>query len=363
VAVGEDTTAHPQPGLLLVWGPNGARHTLFAVDDTLALGRPLLERVGVDDTQVSRQHCELRRVGDEWEVNEIGSRNGTFVDGARVLMMRGAFSVLRIGQCLFLPVDDVTALAEGVLRRDGVISGARLRATWRAVDHAAQTGRALLVTGENGTGKELAAHRFHRAGPSGGGPFVPVHCAALPSDLAERALFGDDDPAGVAGHLRAAHRGVLFLDEVDALALDIQARLLRFLATGEVGAQPPTSVDARVCLATDRDLPSQIAGGHFREDLYRWLARSMLVMPPLRERREEIGWLIADTLRGIDAVMTVHPLLVEQCLLRPWPGNVRELAAAVRTAAGRAHGANRREVGPEDLDPTAGAALDATRPT
>jgi transcriptional regulator with PAS, ATPase and Fis domain len=267
-----------------------------------------------------------------------------------------------VGRTVVIAVDDVRAFEGATVATTGGVVGPTLRAAWSAVERAARGGRSLLVTGESGVGKELAARAFHRA--SGvSGELVAVNCAAIPAGLAERLLFGTRKGAysgadrDADGYLAAADGGTVFLDEVAELDLDVQAKLLRVLETGELlalGAARPRAVQLRVVAATLRDLRAAVAAGRFRDDLYYRIGRPEVRLPPLRERLEEIPWLVAEAIasRGLPA----HPSLIEACLLRPWPGNVRELIAEAARAAHAAAEDDRPAVRAEELDEQAGRA-------
>ncbi|MBP8806383.1 MAG: sigma 54-interacting transcriptional regulator [Kofleriaceae bacterium] len=366
--------AGPVPGAVVVWSDRTPRLIALRIPPAgLVLGRETLAEA--HDDRMSRQHARLAWAGDHVRVADLGSRNGTYVNGrqiASIELAAPAPTVIRIGRTVLIAVADVRAF-EGpsakVTLDDGVV-GPTLRATWSAVERAARGGRSLLVTGESGSGKELAARVFHRA--SGvAGEVVAVNCAAIPAGLAERLLFGTRKGAysgadrDAEGYLAAADGGTLFLDEVAELDLEVQAKLLRVLETGELlalGAARPRPVQLRVVAATLRDLRGAVAAGRFRDDLFYRIGRPEVRVPPLRERLEEIPWLCAQAVapRGLPA----HPALIEACLLRPWPGNVRELNAEVARAAHEAIEANQPAVRVEDLDeqagrPTAAAAAPA----
>jgi transcriptional regulator with GAF, ATPase, and Fis domain len=244
---------------------------------------------------------------------------------------------------------------------------------YRQIDLIATTGESLLIVGESGAGKELAARRFHGAGSRPGAPFVAVNCATIPKDLAERLLFGarrgaySGAVADADGYIQAAHGGTLFLDEVVDLELANQTKLLRVLENREVqalGATKPQRVELRVCVAAQRDLRQEVALGRFREDLYFRIGRPELRLPPLRERPEEIPWLIDAALREFvtnlktrESRLSLSAGFVEACLLRPWPGNVRELRAEVRSAARRAVQEGAALIAPQHLGEQAGRAM------
>jgi DNA-binding NtrC family response regulator len=210
----------------------------------------------------------------------------------------------------------------------------------------ARSGCSVLLLGETGTGKELVARALHEQGPRAGGPFVAHNMAATPADLAESVFFGHVKGAfsGAAGEhpglFEQAHGGTLFLDEVDSFPLPLQAKLLRALESARVrrvGGVSERLVDVRVIAATAADLETLVARGGFRADLYYRLRQLELVLPTLRDRREDIPLLVSHFLAELEKSAGLRPRLapatLERLLAHDWPGNVRELRNAVRAAA------------------------------
>ncbi|MEM1149593.1 MAG: sigma-54 dependent transcriptional regulator [Pseudomonadota bacterium] len=204
----------------------------------------------------------------------------------------------------------------------------------------------VLITGESGTGKEVCAHFIHNHSDRAEGPFVALNCAALPRELMESEIFGHVRGAftGAAsdrtGAARAADGGTLFLDEVGEMDIALQAKLLRFLQTGEVkrvGSDAVNTVDVRIVCATNRNLPNDIAAGGFREDLYYRLNILSLHMPPLRTRGSDI-LALAEHFRAVFAeeegksTPEFDPRALEALANYAWPGNVRELQNIIRRA-------------------------------
>jgi two-component system, NtrC family, response regulator HydG len=251
------------------------------------------------------------------------------------------------------------------------------RAVLETLSQAAPTSATVLLVGESGTGKELAARLVHDRSPRATGPFVPIHCAAIPESILESELFGYERGAFTGatgrkeGRFERADGGTLFLDEVAEMAPSVQVKLLRVLQDGVVdrlGSTVPVRVDVRIVAATNKDLEKQVASGAFREDLYYRLAVLTVRLPPLRERREDVPLLAASFLRRLAskhgrAVSAFSPAAQAALEAASWPGNVRELLHAVERAVILAHG-ERIEVGdlPEsvrDAVPTGGAASPA----
>ncbi|GAB6851861.1 sigma-54-dependent transcriptional regulator [Paraburkholderia kururiensis] len=225
-----------------------------------------------------------------------------------------------------------------------------MRDVQKRIGRAAATNSTVLITGETGTGKEVAARVLHRASARAGGPFVAVNCAAIPDDLLESELFGHARGAFTgaqsdrAGRFEEAHGGTLFLDEVGDMPLAMQAKLLRVLQERQVtrlGTNRVVTVDVRVVAATHRDLPSMVAAGTFRQDLLFRLDVIPLHMPPLRERVADILPLAEHFLSSASSgTQRKHLSADAQRLLATfaWPGNVRELANAVERASALAPG-------------------------
>ncbi|MCC4603152.1 sigma-54-dependent transcriptional regulator [Xanthomonas campestris] len=210
-----------------------------------------------------------------------------------------------------------------------------MRTVHKRIGLAAASDLAVLITGETGTGKELAARALHRASTRANAPFVAVNCAAIPLELMESELFGHRKGAfsGASsdrlGLIREADGGTLFLDEIGDMPLPMQAKLLRFLQEGEVtplGGSGPQKVDVRVLAATHRDLAACVADGRFRSDLRYRLNVVPIELPPLRERGQDILLLAQHFLRsGTGRAQGLSPAAQERLLAHRWPGNVREL--------------------------------------
>jgi Nif-specific regulatory protein len=253
-------------------------------------------------------------------------------------------------------------LSEG-LAHDLVGESPRMKEVYRLLGRAAATDSTVLLRGESGTGKELAARALHQGSPRAGKPFVAVNCATFSETLLESELFGHERGAftgAVArkiGKVEAADGGTLFLDEVGEIPLPLQAKLLRFLQERElerVGSPRTHSVDVRVVAATNRDLEKALREGSFREDLYYRLNVITLLLPALRERKEDVP-LLASHFAALTSRRLGRPVAgftpeARACLLRyDWPGNVRELANAVERALVLGEGSLIR---PEDLPET-----------
>jgi transcriptional regulator with PAS, ATPase and Fis domain len=372
-APGPAGRAAPTPGVVAVWSGKRAVLTPIAVDSpAITIGRGEDADVTIDDRRMSRRHAELSRGNGRWKVRDLDSHNGTFVDGAQIsgTVERAEVAMIRTGDTLFIACADLRRFHNASIQLDDAVVGPTLRAAYDEIAAAARGGANLHIIGETGSGKELAARRFHAAGPKPNGPFVAVNCAAIPVALAEGLLFGTKKGAYSGadadrdGYFAGADGGTLFLDEIGELSADVQAKLLRVLENREVtalGATKPRAVDVRVVSATHRDLRTAVAEKAFREDLYYRLARPWVSVPALRDRKEDIPYLAVRAIAKVPGKLAVHASLVELLLLRPWPGNVRELMAELADAAGRAVAANADAVTADHLAGDAGTAI--TTPT
>lgn len=220
----------------------------------------------------------------------------------------------------------------------------------------------ILLLGETGTGKELFAQMIHQASPRSKGPFMAVHCAAIPANLLESELFGHEKGAFTGanerrvGRFESANGGTLFLDEIGEIDATTQIKLLRFLETRSVerlGSHKSISLDLRLVCATNRDLRQMVADGKFREDLYYRLSVVPLRLPPLRERKDDIPLLLAHYLKKFARDNKADEAKLSPAALIPlaayaWPGNIRELRNACENLSVLQAG---RTVEPKDLDP------------
>jgi DNA-binding NtrC family response regulator len=220
-----------------------------------------------------------------------------------------------------------------------VWASAAMREVMAQVEHVAASETRVCIRGETGTGKELIARTLHEKSARRGGPFVSLNCAAIPAELVETELFGHEKGSftGAAGRhigkFEQAHRGTLFLDEIGDMPITMQAKLLRVLEEGEmerIGGDKPITVDVRVVVATHRNLEEHVRLGTFREDLYHRVFVFPIVVPPLRERREDIRALAEHFVRQLSEQnnwkpKSFSPDAIAELERYFWPGNVREL--------------------------------------
>jgi len=301
----------------------------------------------LSETTVSRTHVELELVAEGVAVRDLGSRNGTFYFGQRIEKV-----VLSIGTRIKVGGVSVAIEADGdALSNLPPFSGTsysgllgssmamrRLFATLERLEGSLAT---VLVEGESGVGKELVAAALHQQSRVARGPFVTLNCGALPREVLQSELFGHRKGAFTGavearqGAFESAHGGSLFLDEIGELPLDVQPALLRAIELGEVravGDDKPRKVRVRLIAATNRDVEAEVRAGRFRQDLFFRLAVIRLLVPPLRERREDIEPLALAFARdhGHDALPSQ---VLESLKAGGYPGNVRELKNAVEAYA------------------------------
>jgi DNA-binding NtrC family response regulator len=233
----------------------------------------------------------------------------------------------------------------------------KLQEVLRILERAAPTDSTVLILGESGTGKELAAQIVHAQSSRRDGPFLPLHCAALPRETLESELFGHEKGAFTGAHAakkglyEEADGGTLFLDEVGEVPPDMQVKLLRVLETGtffHLGSTKPRRADVRIVAATNRDLGREMREARFREDLYYRLNTIVVTLPPLRERPEDILFLARHFLEAYASLgrKTFSPRSEAALLAYSWPGNVRELQHAIQRSLILSAG---EVIEPEDL--------------
>ncbi|MFO0686268.1 MAG: sigma 54-interacting transcriptional regulator [Sandaracinus sp.] len=329
----------------VVDGPDRGSSALSRAE-TLTIGTAEGNDLVLTDRTVSRFHLELARGEDGVEVRDLGSTNGTGFEGARLSrawVPPGA--VLALGHTRVRVDDDARVTVE--LHEDGSFGGlvgrtAVMRRLMARVRKAAASDVAVLVVGESGTGKELVARALHEESARHAGPLVTVDCGALAPALVASELFGHERGAFTGadaqhvGAFERAHRGTLFLDEIGELSAELQPVLLGALERGRfrrVGGRKDVEVDVRVVAATHRDLRGEVNAGSFRLDLYYRLAVVTLLVPPLRERAEDVPVLVEHFLReaGHEGPVTsaFAPDAMASLAAHRWPGNVRELRNVV----------------------------------
>ncbi len=344
--------------LVVLEGPDQGREAIMS-GTTFAIGGEPGNDLVLSDPSVSRRHAELVRSPDGLLFRDLGSTNGSFLGAHRVkeaFVAPGARLKLGRTAVLLAPCEDVLLVFPTQETSFGALHGASLpmRRLFGVLAKVATTDITLLIAGETGTGKELAARALHEHSKRATGPFMPLDCGALDRDLAGSDLFGHEPGAFTgatgrrAGIFEQAKGGTVFLDEIGELPLELQPKLLRVLEQREVrrlGASVYLPVDVRVVAATHRNLEEMVAAGTFRGDLFYRIAQVQTCLPPLRERLEDVP-LLCDrlvasareagmapaSLKGVSA----EALSVLSCVA--WKGNVRELRNVIDRAAALSSG-------------------------
>ncbi|MBI5534824.1 MAG: sigma 54-interacting transcriptional regulator [Deltaproteobacteria bacterium] len=348
-------------GAVLVFSENPSEQVPrgFELAAACRIGRDTTAEIPINDTQASRLHASLTPSPGGVHVADLGSRNGTWVNGAR-LSSHGAFApvgaMVRCGRSLLRIVDDVAPFeVRAPSGFESLVGGPAMGAVRELIRTIAPLPHSVLLLGETGTGKEVVAGALHAASGRRG-ELVSVNCGAMPAELVESELFGHARGAFSGsdrqrtGLFRAADRGTLLLDELGELPLAAQAKLLRAMEQHEVrpvGEDRPIPVDVRVIGATNVNLEQAVAKGAFRADLFHRIAVWQIPLPALRERIEDVPLLAKHFLADEPVTFSVEAM--EKLMLCSWPGNVRELRNAVTTAAARARAARRSAIGVEQL--------------
>ncbi|MBA3820284.1 MAG: sigma 54-interacting transcriptional regulator [Deltaproteobacteria bacterium] len=311
----------------------------------------------IADGAMSKFHCELRITEGSAFVRDLGSRNGTLVDRVPVLeapLRDGATLMLGRTQLRFDIGTKQVPITLSPRDRFGRLRGGSvpMRAVYAVLEAAAGSGTTVLLQGESGTGKDLAAESIHAESARSAGPFVIVDCGAIPPNLLEAELFGHEAGAFTGasapriGAFEAAAGGTLLLDEIGELALDLQPKLLRAIDRREIqrlGSAQRIAVDVRVIAATNRNLKEEVNARRFRSDLYFRIAVLVVTLPTLRERSADIPALVEAILERLgehDSEIgrsLMHGELLPELLRHSWPGNVRELRNYIEAAIVRQH--------------------------
>jgi transcriptional regulator with GAF, ATPase, and Fis domain len=357
------------PGLVLLYARN---YEQFApaypfTKPAVVIGRDPGADVCVPEQAVSRYHARITRQGERWVLSDLGSRNGTMVDGAFIAsdVELEHLHEIRVGDAIFkfvaaaadqyagYHIDGRTfGSAAGRAPRSvtALVGGWQMSHIAEELERIAPTQLSCVILGETGTGKEVAAREVHRVSGRRGS-LQAINCTAIPHNLLESELFGyrrgafsgaDRDKPGL---ITLANGGTLFLDEIGDMPLEAQAKLLRVLQSREVfplGATAPERVDVRVVCATHRNLQRDVKEGKFRGDLFARVSEHLVLLPPLRERKEDILRLVqlfaARYGDGRSTALTFSFSFMVALLHYDWPFNVRELESCVKRAVVLAEG-------------------------
>ncbi len=332
----------------------------------------------LSDLTVSRNHCEVAVEGSRYVLRDLESTNGTTLNGTSILeAVLSPGSRIRVGETelLFEPRKKWERVSESKIDHFGELYGTSgvMRSVFGLLAKVAPTSLSVVISGETGTGKELAARALHHKSARNHKPFVVVDCGAISHNLIESELFGHErgaftgaDRARV-GAFELADGGTVFLDEIGELPIELQPKLLRVLErkeTKRLGSSSTTHVNVRVLAATHRHLIKMIQESTFREDLYYRLAEVVIKLPPLRSRKEDVPLLAERMVRAqTDAqqqrVLGLAPDAVQELQSRQWPGNVRELRNVIKRACALA---SSEYLSLQDIRVSAGLTAGSERP-
>ncbi|ACY16455.1 sigma 54-interacting transcriptional regulator [Haliangium ochraceum] len=335
--------------LVVVKGPQRGTEYLIAAD-RIRVGKAAGNDLVVTDETVSREHFEIVRDAKGYLLRDLGSTNGTFLDGAEIkeaYLRAGSVVAAGATELKFTPFEERIEILPSERESLGEMVGRSLqiREIFGLVERIAPTDATVLIEGETGTGKDLIARALHALSPRREQPFIVVDCGAVSGTLIESELFGHEKGAFTGavstrqGAFELAHGGTVFLDEMGELSLDLQPKLLRVLEQREfrrVGGSKTIQADLRVIAATRKDLRSEVEKGKFREDLYFRLNVVPMVAPPLRERKGDIPLLVEHFLDKLTPAGAQRPALgddtVAALTAHDWPGNIRELRNIIERA-------------------------------
>ncbi len=333
--------------LVVLKGPERGREQVVS-SDVIRVGKAPDSDLVITDETVSRAHFEIVRDAKGYLVRDLGSTNGTYLDGAEIreaYIRAGSIIGAGAAEMKFSPYEErIEILPSESSELGGMVgSSSAMRSIFGLIERIAKTDATVLIEGETGTGKDLIARTLHEYSRRSEGPFVVVDCGAVAGALIESELFGHERGAFTGasaarqGAFELADGGTVFLDEIGELALDLQPRLLRVLEQREirrVGGSKPMKVDLRVVAATRKDLRSEVEKGKFREDLYFRLHVVPITSPPLRERRGDIPELARRFVRELapDAGEAFSEETLAALASHDWPGNVRELRNVIERA-------------------------------
>ncbi|MGH7280007.1 MAG: sigma 54-interacting transcriptional regulator [Polyangiaceae bacterium] len=355
------TEVQPRPGIVLLYAPNFDQLYPAYVfsSNVVVVGRDAANPICIPEQAVSRQHARFSSVQDAWILWDLGSRNGTIVNGAfirehalehldEVRVGDAVFKFVETGAERFVPyrIDGAMFAPRKSEKLTDLVGGAQVDFIAADLERIAPTELSCMILGETGTGKEVAARALHQISGRRGS-FQAINCAAIPQALLESELFGyrrgafsgaDRDKPGL---VKLADGGTLFLDEIGDMPLEAQAKLLRVLQAHEVfplGGTTPEKVDIRVVCATHRDLFGLVKSEKFRGDLFARLNEHAVKLPPLRERKEDLYRLCHFFLArfGQQAVTFTFSAMVA-LIHYDWPFNVRELESCIKRAVALAN--------------------------
>lgn len=336
--------------LLVISGPLQGEEYVVS-KSSFTIGSGTTNDLPLRDTTVSRRHCEILLTPQGYTIRDLGSTNGTFVQGVRVteaFLDKGTEFQMGHTRVVFCPSQGALEYTISANERFGALLGVSpaMRRVFHLAETYAPTDANILIEGETGSGKEVLAEEIHRHSPRAAKPFVVIDCASLSRELVASELFGHTrgsftgatgDRVGAFEH---AQGGTVFLDEIADLAPELQPQLLRVLEKREVrrtGSNEVRKVDVRIICATNKKLQGEVNEGRFREDLFFRLSVVAIEIPPLRQRKADVPVLVTkflETFLGENPMQHVTDFekTIQSLRNYDWPGNVRELRNVVEMA-------------------------------
>src|SRR5260221_10630694 len=341
--VASDRSIHAYTLQVMLGADAGTKFTVESNQGRVLIGQSPACTVRLGDPKVSRRHAALEVMGGMLRVSDLGSTNGTYVNGLRVydVMVTGGETIQVGDTAIGIQSRNERVEPESDQTHFGSFVGAspEIRCLYPTMTRIAASNIPVVIEGETGTGKEVLAESLHELGPRSAGPFVVFDCTTVANNLMEATLFGYERGAftgafaATAGLFEEADGGTLFIDEIGDLDIALQAKLLRAIERSEVrriGGKGWFRGDGRIIAATRRDLDREVQSGRFRDDLFFRLAVARLELPPLRRRRKDISLLATHfwkEMGGAPGALTGD--LLKRFEDYDWPGNVRELRNAV----------------------------------
>src|SRR5215470_863601 len=344
---------------IVVGGPHPQEHAFEKGE--IRIGAMDDNDVVIQDDTVSRYHCKILQEDNAYVLLDLGSTNGTFINRVRIregFLKPGCTVHLGQSEFKFTAGEEEVEIVPSRKDRCGEIIGKnqKLREIYAIIEKIAPTNTTVIIEGETGTGKEVVAQTIHRLSARAQGPMMVFDCGAVPENLIESELFGHEKGSFTGaimtrqGLFEMGDGGTVFLDELGELPLDLQPKLLRALEQREirrVGATKSMKVDVRIIAATNRNLEEEVRLGRFRQDLFYRVSVVRLILPPLRDRLEDIPLLVRHFLKngsynkladGTQRVRGITREAQEMLGHYRWPGNVRELLNTIERAVSFADG-------------------------
>ncbi len=336
--------------LLIISGPLQGEEFIIN-KEAFTIGSGKQNDLSINDSTISKRHCEIKAEENGYSITDLDSTNGTFVQGLRIssaYLNPGSEFQLGKTHIVFCPLMEEREIPLSSCEAFGGMLGrsTAMRRVFHIAETYSPTDATIMITGETGTGKEIMAEEIHKHSRRNKRPFIVIDCAAMAKDLIESELFGHVKGAFTGanadreGAFEHADGGTVFLDEIGDLAPELQPKLLRVLEKREirrVGDNRVKKINVRIICATNRRLDEEVNAGRFREDLYYRLSVVRIELPPLRRRKEDIALIAKRFITDLNGPLAMKQVLnfestIEILKRHDWPGNVRELRNLIEVA-------------------------------